>query len=379
MKHPSLLYEVALRRLVVVRLSLLLLLAVGCQAKPPAKPLERHEFVQAKWGTGFKIILYAPDAATAKQAAEAAFARVDELTDALSDYDPNSELSRLCRLTDDGPMTQPVPVSHDLFHVLERSQQAARESNGAFDVTVGPLVRLWRRSRDMGTLPTDERLAKTRPSVGYQHVQLQHQVVRHTGGRPEIVWLVQLKAPRMRLDFGGIATGYATDEMLAVMRERGINRALVDAGGDLAAGDPPPGADGWRVAVQGFPDPTKTVGYVKIRNRAISTSGDTYRYVEIDGVRYSHIVDPRTGLGLTRRIGATVIADDGMTADWLDTALPVMDPQEAIALVEQIEGAAARITTLEDGGIKVYESALFKSFWDAPPAAGFSKVEGPLQ
>jgi thiamine biosynthesis lipoprotein len=169
----------------------------------------------------------------------------------------------------------------------------------------------------------------------------------------------------MRLDLGGIVTGYATAEAIRVMKREGAARALIDAAGDLAAGEPPPGRDAWRVAIQDIEDPSKTVGYVKLANRAVSTSGDTYRYVEIDGVRYSHIVDPKTGLGLTRRVGVTVIADDGITADWLDTALPVMDPDEGIALVERTPGAAARITTVApDGGIHVRESARFGQYWD---------------
>ena len=160
-------------------------------------------------------------------------------------------------------------------------------------------------------------------------------------------------------------TGYATQEALRVLKANGVSRALIDAAGDLAASDAPPGKDHWRVAIQAIEDAQTTVGYVKLSNRAVSTSGDTYRYVEIDGIRYSHIVDPKTGLGLTNHVGVTVIADDGITADWLDTALPVMEPQAARDLVEKTPGAAARITTITDeGGIDVWESSRFGAYWD---------------
>jgi thiamine biosynthesis lipoprotein len=277
-------------------------------------------------------------------------------------------------MTEDGPMKEPVLVSWELYHSLELSRVAAEQSGGAFDVTVGPLVRLWRRSRELGQLPTRERLAAARASVGYQHVKLSQVDGMTTDGRHFTQYAVQLTAPKMRLDLGGIVTGYATGEAIRVMKRDGAPRALIDAAGDLAAGDPPPGRDGWRVAIQATEDPGKRVGYVKLANRAVSTSGDTYRYVEIDGVRYSHIVDPQTGLGLTRRVGVTVVADDGVTADWLDTALPVMDETEALALVERTPGAAARITTISpDGSIHVRESSRFGAFWDGAvviPASG---------
>lgn len=338
--------------------ALLILLCPACQSAKPstAPPLTRYQFTEPKWGSVFRIILYAPDEAAANAAATAAFKRIDEIGHASNDYDPNSELSLLSRKTFDAPMPAPVPVSEDLYHVLRASIEASEQSCGAFDVTVGPLVHLWRRSRELGALPTPERLATARAGVGYRKLKL-----ARTASSPT----AQLTAAKMRLDLGGIVTGYATTEVLRVLKDHGIRSALIDAAGDLAASDPPPGRDAWRVAIQAIDEPSKRIGYVKLANRAVSTSGDTYRYVEIDGVRYSHIVDPKTGLGLTRRVGATVIADDGMTADWLDTALPVMEMKEAQALVERTPGAAARITTVgADGSIAVWESSRFPRFWD---------------
>lgn len=343
----------------ILILGLLLLPAAAgcrCESRGAAAPaLSKFEYVRPKMGTGFRLVLYTTDQPTADVAADAAFARIDELNAALSDYDPQSELSRLCQLTDAGPMTRPASVGPDLWHMLARSAEAARLSDGAFDITVSPFVRLWRRSRDLKQLPTPQRLAEARKSVGFANVRLD------PASRG-----VTLLATKMRLDVGGIAKGYAADEALKILRHRGIARAAVGAAGDLAVGDPPPGKDHWVVAIQALDQPEASAGHVRLKNAAVSTAGDTYRVVEIDGKRYSHIIDPATGLGLTRRTGATVIAPDGTTADWLDTAVCVLGPEKGMALIERTAGTAVRITTIggdaPDAPPTLLESAGFRHF-----------------
>jgi thiamine biosynthesis lipoprotein len=167
----------------------------------------------------------------------------------------------------------------------------------------------------------------------------------------------------MRLDVGGLALGYIADEAREAMAGQGVTRALVDAGGEVSAGEAPPGRKGWRVAVQSLKSPEETTGiYVEVTNACVTSSGDTRRFIEIDGRRYSHIIDPRTGLGLTRRIGATVICPDGMTADALDTAACVLGPQKGIELVEKTPGAAAIVTTIEGEEVRTVESARFRRY-----------------
>src|SRR5688572_28380660 len=353
----------AMRRSVsaVVAIAWVLFWAAGCgeghgkagvSPNPAAPELRRFEFVREKLGGPFRIVLYAPDQASADRAAEAGFTRVDALNHALSDYDPESEISRLSQRTLAGPMPEPVAVSQDLWRVLERGQELARQTDGAFDVTVGPFMRLWRRSRDLRELPTQERIDQTRRSVGHHHLRLDPQ--RRTA---------QLTAPRMRLDVGGLALGYIADETVAAVSAAGAPRILVDAGGEISVGDAPPGRRGWRVAVQSLTSPDETTGrYVEVKRACVTTSGDTRRFVEIGGRRYSHIIDPRTGLGLTRRIGATIICRDGMTADALDTAVCVLGPEKGLELIERTPGAAGQITTIEGDEVKVYESKGFKDF-----------------
>jgi thiamine biosynthesis lipoprotein len=309
-----------------------------------ADPPGRHEFESKHMGTTFRVVLYAPDRPTAENAARAVFARVDELERVMSDYDAKSELMRLCRANDADP-GKPVPVGKDLFAVLQKSQEVSKKSDGAFDVTVGPLVRLWRDARRTQRLPDPNELAEAIARVGYKKVTLD----------PE-ARTVTLKVPGMRLDLGGIGKGYAADEGLAVLRNLGITRALVAASGDIAAGDPPPDKDAWVVEIaplgKGMP-----ARRVKLANAAVSTSGDLYQFVEIGGVRYSHVLDPKTGVGLTGRRSVTVIAPRGAQADSLSKAASVLPPEKTLALIDSIDGAATYIAVKESDAAEVRVTA----------------------
>src|SRR5262249_33783127 len=153
--------------------------------------------------------------------------------------------------------------------------------------------------------------------------------------------------PGMLLDLGGIAKGYAADESLKLLKEKfGITRALVAAYGDIACGDPPPGEDAWTVEIAPISKNQKQRS-VKLANAAVSTSGDLEQFVVINGVRYSHILDPKTGLGLTGRRSVTVIAPKGITADSMTKAVSVLPPEQALKLVEDTPSAAAYIVVLD--------------------------------
>ena len=341
------------RRLAAGALAALLLLLVGGCASPPAPALRRLEFTQAQMGLPFRIVLYAPDKQTGEAAATAAFARIQRLNDILSDYDTESELSRLSRTAGSG---HAVEVGDDLWRVLRAAEDLAERSGGAFDVTVGPCVSLWRKARREGTLPDPVRLAEARRAVGYQNLRLDSW--KHTA---------RLLVPGMKLDLGAIAKGYAADEALAVLRERGLTRALVAGGGDMAVGDPPPGKKGWRIEVAPL-DVTNAppARFVRIAHAGLATSGDSFQHVEIDGVRYSHIVDPLTGVGLTDHSLVTVIARDGMTADSLATAVSVLGADAGLKLIEATRGAAARLVRKPGERIESVESRRFKIFEGSP-------------
>ena len=305
-------------RLAPYFLGVLASLACGCAARPSIA-LKRYQFTRPRMGVPFRVVFWADNDARAKVAAQAAFARIAELDRMLSDWNPDSELMRLCRTAGSG---QAQTASPDLWFVLGQARAFWRRSGGAFDPTIGPLVRLWRKARKTKSLPTAAEVTAAQARTGCEHVVFQ----RHG---------VLLKRKGMLLDLGGIAKGYAADEALSTLRQHGITRALVDGSGDIAIGHPPPNADGWIVDSNGTSHSLCNVG--------IATSGDTYQFVEIGGVRYTHIVDPSTGLGLTTRRVVTVVAKDAMTADSLATALSVLDLSKGRLLIRATAGATASI------------------------------------
>jgi len=331
-------------------LSTFILFAIGVTTIPTrAAELRQFTYQQQKMGTVFQLVLYCDDEKKADAAAEAAWNRIDKLNDTFSDYDPNSEISLLSKRTDSGPMPAPVDVSEDMWDLLSRGVEAAELSDGAFDITVGPLTRLQRQSRKEGKLPDPVKLKEAIAGIGWRHIKLDREHHR-----------VQLTHAHMQLDVGGIAKGYTSDVILKLLADRGIARALVGSAGDITVGDPPPGRDDWRVAIQSLKDPQQISDYVHFRNFAVSTSGDTYRSATVNGKRYSHIIDPRTGLGLTYRIGVTTLAPQGTLADWAATAVSILGPEKGLAMIERLEGAAARIVTIDDAGNeRIYESKRF--------------------
>lgn len=320
-------------------------------ADPPA--LERFEFSGVEMAVPVKIVLYASDKAIAQAAAEAAFGRMHELNGILSDYDPASELRRLCDTSGIGKATA---VGDELWRVLNHAQAVSERSEGAFDVTVGPVVRLWRRARRREQLPPPERLESARKLVGYQLVRL----------HPE-AQAVELLKSGMRLDLGGIAKGYAIDEALDTLRKNGVPRALVDAGGDIRLGAPPPDRPGWLIGVAALEADAPPSRYLWLADRAIATSGDTWQHVEIEGKRYSHLVDPRTGIGLTDHSSLTVVAPDGITADALASAVSVLGPEKGLKLVEDTPNTATFIVRAPGGRVEVCESSRWKDLPVARP------------
>ena len=302
--------------------------------------LKRFEYRQVHMGLQVRVLLYASDEKTAFSAASAAFDEVGRLDAIFSDYRADSELMRLVARAGAGP----IGVSSDLFTVLSDALTMSKRTRGAFDPTVGPLVRLWREARSTGQLPDASRLARARAIVGSQAVALD------TANQT-----VSLLREGMQLDLGGIAKGYATDRALDVLADHGIERALIEFGGDVRVGAPPPGASGWQVEVAQADSAHR---YLSLAHAAVASSGDTEQFVDIDGIRYSHVVDPFSGRGLSTRTAATVIASDGMTADALATALTILDPAEGQALLDRFfQGTGAYVRSTTGNGATVYSTS----------------------
>jgi len=253
-------------------------------------------------GTLFRITTYADDEELVNTATSDAFAIAAKINSVASDYIADSELLSFSTL----PHGKPHPVSETLFPLLLQAQYFARQTDGNFDPTLGPLTKLWRESRRREELPAPEKLAAAMASSGHKKLVLNEKARTLT-----------FTVPGMRLDLGGIAKGQAADAMLAVFKKHGLPRTSITCGGDVRVGDPPPGKDHWTVAV-------KTTGEAKppleLANAAISTSSDLHQFIEIDGKRYSHIIDPRTGLGLTEPRSATITAPTAAESDARATA-----------------------------------------------------------
>jgi thiamine biosynthesis lipoprotein len=293
----------------------------GCCGLPDDSAWKRFEYVDPEMGVDFHLKFYAPDQAAAERIARQAYARVEQLNGIFSDYEPGSELNRLCHR----PAGQPVKVSRELFDILQRAQKLARETDGAFDITAGPMIRLWRTARRQQKLPAAEALTTMKSRVGFEKIILNKQ--QRT---------VTLMAEKMQLDLGGIAKGYAVDEAMKILKANCIHRAFVAASGDMLTAAPPLGRPGWRVEIRNVDQFGNLYPRtVHLKHQALSTSGDTEQFVEINGQRYSHIVDPRTGHGLTSRIQVTVVSEVSTKSDSHATALSVLGLKAGLNFAKQ--------------------------------------------
>jgi thiamine biosynthesis lipoprotein len=309
----------------------------------PIHELKRYEYTEPHMGTVFHVQFYAESQEKADAAAKATFARVKHLNSLFSDYQNDSELMQLCQKAGTGP----VKVSAELYEILHKSNQWSARSDGAFDASVGPLIQLWRKARRTRQLPGESAIKTAKELVDYRAIALL------PDGK------VELKKPKMRLDLGGIAKGYAADEMQKTLKSHGITSACVAAGGDVCVSNRPPGKPGWVISIAPLEKTGKVTTQLMLENQAVSTAGDLEQYVEIDGVRYSHIVDTKTGLGLTTRMSCTVVASRGVDCDAADTAVCVMGHEKGMKMINQQPGMACLITVKENDSVKQYTSTIW--------------------
>jgi thiamine biosynthesis lipoprotein len=296
-------------------------------APPPA--LHRHEATRMSMASAYAILAYGADGGALPGIVEAALDEVDRIDRLMSHYKPESPLSRLNREAPLGP----VAVDPELRALIVESIGYARASGGAFDITVGPLMKTWGFFRGGGRLPTEAEVAEARTRVGYAHVVVD-------GGRGT----VRFDRPGVELDLGGIAKGYAVDRAVQVLRRAHVAAALVSAGGSTIYGlGAPPGREAWEVEVQDPLDGTRAAFTVPLRDRALSISGSSEKWFETGGVRYSHVMDPRTGRPVQGVLGVAVLAPTGTAGDALDNALFVLGPEKARAYLAGIRDTEAAV------------------------------------
>lgn len=306
----------------------LLLLTVLYIAAPAREPVQLDSGYRIVMGTFSRVVVLAKSNDVAQQCAEAALhvqRHVDEL---MSTYILESELSSV----NQHAFHEAVRVTEETFAVLEQAKRFSELTDGAFDVTIGPLSDLWRKAGDANVPPTDAEIAAARGKVGHDKLILD----------PEAM-TVKFVAEGMKLDLGGIAKGYAIDRSVEVLKQGGAVGGMVDIGGDVRCfGTPPRGKPTWVVGLQDpavAPDDMATdklLMALNVTDAAVATSGDYRRFTEVQGQRQSHIMDTQSGRGANTLISVTVIAPDALTADALATAVSVLGPEKGLALIEPL-------------------------------------------
>jgi thiamine biosynthesis lipoprotein len=310
--------------------------------------LKRYEFTENKMGSPFRIVFYHSDSLKAVSLPKECYLLVDSLNDIFSDYSLSSEVGKLSQLK---PL-QEQKVSDELFSMIMYAKKVRAASHKTFDITMGAITHLWRKAKTENRFPSEQEIKEAKELTGFKNLILD-----------PIKQTIAFKKTGMQLDFGGIVKGYAAQRVVEFLRIKRTPIALVDAGGDIVVGDPPPFKEGWIIAMN-IPESEFELWNKKLqlKNCAVATSGDVYRFIVHEGKKYSHIIDPKTGYGVTSQRNVTVISKGGGAADWLATACSILPIRKALRLAMQ-EHASLFIATIKNEKIKVYKSKGFNRFF----------------
>mgnify|MGYP004702032589 CR=1 FL=1 len=306
---------------------LLALLAIYL-LRPASAPQELRQS-RLLLGTVVEIVALGSEQARLETAVHAAFAEIARIEALMTPHQPQSDVSRL------SAAAEATTVAAETAEVIALGLQVAKASDGALDLTLGRVKALWAIESETPRLPSSEELATALDGSGPDALQLDGLTVRKA-------------APQLAVDLGAVAKGYAVDRAVAVLRAAGVTRASVNAGGDIyLLGD----HDGrpWRIGIQHPRIKGQVTATLLVADQAVVTSGDYERFFELDGVRYHHIFDPKTGLPGGRCQSATVVAPTAALADALSTAVFVLGPEAGLALVEQFPGALALVIDAAGG------------------------------
>lgn len=307
--------------LIQINLFLLLISTFSLPAQVP----KRYEFKYQKMGTQFKIIAYSSDSTLTQSIVSQSIKRIDELNQIFSDYEANSEISQL---SNSAGTNKKIKVSAELWYVLKHARKFSKKSKGAFDISIGPLSKLWRSMFRRQEIFNGVKIKEEKGKTGYQKIKFYPFSKR-----------IKLIQQEMRLDAGGIAKGFTVDEIVKILQKNGLYQILVDGGGDLYIGNPPPNQTGWKVQISQKDETGKPVKKELIlKNIAIASSGDTFRFLEWEGKRYSHIIDPRTGYGVRNQKIINVVASSCMIADAAASTLSVLSKSESQQFLKKIKG-----------------------------------------
>ena len=280
-----------------------------------AQELQRFSYAQQKMGTEFRIIFYTEDPHLADKVQKEAFERIERFDEIFSDYNIDSQASQLSSYAGKDTL---IHLEGAMRFMISRTMQVCSFTDGIFDVTIGPLTKLWRRAFRRNEFPTESEILEAKAKVGCEHV---YQTNDHK---------LRLEKAGMSLDFGGVAKGFAIDDVLRFIQRQGILSVLIEGGGDIRVGKAPPDKEGWEIALEN--------GEIMVLSDiAIASSGSTYKYLEWEGIKYSHIINPHTGYGITNPRTVTVKAATCFMADMIATTF-------CLAGHEGIEGILAKIS-----------------------------------
>jgi FAD:protein FMN transferase len=308
----------ALTKFIKFVLSVVFVAALGAPARAAQAPV-RFEDSHNAMGTEFTVVAYGQDGEYLAEVVREVFEEIDRLDAQMSNYQPASELSEI----NSEAAKRAVIVEPKLFGLIQDSMRLSEETGGAFDITVGPLLKAWGFFRGRGRVPSDRELAEVMRRVGYRHVRLDAQ--RR---------LIRFDAPGIELDLGAIAKGYALDRAAEILRSNGIRQALVSCGtSSFDALGAPPGEKGWKISIRDPYDKRKAADAVLLRNFSLSVSGNYEKFFTLHGRTYSHIFNPRTGRPVEDMLSTAVLAPSGETTDALSTSFYVLGPQGAGALL----------------------------------------------
>ncbi|MCX5687626.1 MAG: FAD:protein FMN transferase [Candidatus Omnitrophica bacterium] len=285
-----------------------------------------------------EISCYSNDKDKAISAINAAFKEMERIENVFSKFDENSEVSRINKLAG----LDKLSVSKEVFNLTERSIYYSRISEGAFDITVAPFMDIWGFVLRHNSIPDTDAIEKALKYVGYKNIELKSEDMS-----------IKFLNKGTKIDFGGIAKGYAVDRARDILISRGIKNSLINLGGNIFALGNAPGKKNWKIGVQDPRNKGKLLHSFELTDRAISTSGNYERFFEIKGKRYSHIINPITGIPCQGIISVTVVADSAEEADALSTAIFVMGEEKGLNLAKSIKSIKVLILK-EDGRIILY-------------------------
>lgn len=306
---------------VLILLIVLTILLSGCE-----KRVKKSQF---HFGTITDITAIIKTSADQK-AVDLAFDTMKDIDDRMSVYNNNSEVSQINRFA--GQST--VKVSNDTLNVIEKALDYSKISDGMFDITVGPLMDIWGFRNGKNRIPSDVEISKALSFIDYKKVKIDR-----SGSTAE------LTSTGMKMDVGAIAVGYAVDKAVNVLKDNGVKKALVNGGGEIYALGSPPGKDTWRIGIQHPRRSNALLGTIELKDMAVSTSGDYENYFEVNGKRYCHIMNPKTGKPVDGIMSVTVVADTTTEADALSTVLFIMGAKEGMKLAEKLDNVECIIVT----------------------------------